>query len=133
MEVRQDKMSDNNQSDRIRQIACWGIIGLMVAIGVSIVLSLYFAPWRPGGLSSHFFFPFHFGWLGTIFLIFIVIFIARWFFGPWRGGRGGSYYSYPQQQRLDAETIVKERYAKGEITKEQFDQMMRDLRQHEGG
>ena len=27
MEVRQDNMSDNNQSDRIRQIAGWGIIG----------------------------------------------------------------------------------------------------------
>jgi putative membrane protein len=98
---------------------------LIVAIGVSIVLSLYFAPWRPGGFSSHFFFPFHFGWLGTIFLIFIVILIARWFFGPWRvGGRGGGYYTYPQQQRPDAASIVKERYAKGEITKEQFDQMM---------
>jgi putative membrane protein len=131
MEVRQDSMSDN-QSDRIIQIAGWGIIGLIVAIGVSILLSLYFAPWRPGGFSSHFFFPFHFGWLGTIFLIFIVILIARWFFGPWRGGRGG-YYSYPQEQTPDAVSIVKERYAKGEITKEQFDQIMGDLRQHEGG
>jgi putative membrane protein len=133
MEVRQDNMSDNNQSDRIRQIAGWGIIGLIVAIGVSIVLSLYFAPWRPGGFSSHFFFPFHFGWLGTVFLIFIVIFIARWFFGPRRGGREEGYYSFPQQQRPDATSIVKERSAKGEITKEQFDQMMGDLRQHEGG
>jgi putative membrane protein len=104
---------------------------LIVAIGVSIVLSLYFAPWGPGGFSSHFFFPFHFGWLGTIFLIFIVILIARWFFGPWRGGRRG-YYSYPQEQTPGATSIVKERYAKGEITKEQFDQMMRDMRQHEG-
>jgi putative membrane protein len=126
-------MSDN-QSDRIRQIAGWGIIGLIVTIGVSIVLSLYFAPWRPGGFSSHFLFPFHFGWLGTVFLIFIVILIARWFFGPWRGGgREEGHYSYRQQQRPDAASIVKERYAKGEITREQFDQMMADLRQHEGG
>jgi putative membrane protein len=59
--------------------------------------------------------------------------VARWFFWPWRGGGGGGgYYSYPHQQRVDAESIVRERYAKGEITKEQFEQMLRDLRQ-EGG
>jgi putative membrane protein len=132
MERRPDNMS-NNQSDRIRQIAGWGIIGLIVVIGVSIVLSLLFAPWRPGGFSSHLFFPFHFGWLGTIFLIFLVILIARWFIGPWRAGRGEGYHSYPQQPRPDAASIVKERYAKGEITKEQFEQMIRDLRQQEGG
>jgi uncharacterized membrane protein len=30
-------------------------------------------------------------------------------------------------QHRTAESILKERYAKGEITKEQFEQMMRDL------
>jgi putative membrane protein len=115
------------ESNRIRRIVGWGIIGLIVVIGLSIALSLYFAPWRPGGFDYPSFFPFHFGWLGTIFLIFIVILVARWlFFWPWRGG---GYYSYPHQQRADAASIVRERYAKGEITKEQFEQMMRDLRQ----
>lgn len=115
------------ESNRIRRIVGWGIIGLIV-VGLSIALSLYFAPWRPGGGFFHypFFFPFHFGWLGAIFLIFIIFLIARWFFGPWRGG---GYNSYPHQQRLDAASIVRERYAKGEITREQFEQMMRDLRQ----
>jgi putative membrane protein len=46
-------------------------------------------------------------------------------FWPWRGG----YYSYRHRQSADAASIVRERYAKGEITKEQFDQVMRDLRQ----
>jgi predicted membrane channel-forming protein YqfA (hemolysin III family) len=54
-----------------------GIIGLIAIIGISIELSFYFAP-RPQGA----FFPFSFGWLGTIFLIFIILWIAKWFFWP---------------------------------------------------
>lgn len=107
-------MSDP-RSNRVRQIAGWGIVGLVAVIAISIALSFYFAP---GGRG--FFFPFHFGWLGGIFLIFIAFWIARWFLWPWRGG----YYRY---EHRTAESILKERYAKGEITKEQFDQMMRDL------
>lgn len=103
-------MSDQ-ESNRIRRIVGWGIVGLIVVIGLSITLSLYyFAPWRPGGGFDYpffFSFPFHFGWLGAIFLIFIVFLAARWFFWPWR--RGGGYYSYPHQQRQDAASIVRER------------------------
>jgi putative membrane protein len=130
----------NQESNSTRRIVGRGIIvvGLIVVIGLSIVLSLYyFAPWRlgGGGFDYPFFFPFPFGWLGIIFLIFLVFLIARWlFFWPWRGRGGeGGYYSYQHQQRPDAASIVKERYAKGEITREQFEQMMRDLRQQEGG
>lgn len=126
-------MSDQ-ESNRIRRIVGWGIIiGLIAVIGLSIALSLYFAPWRPGGggFDYPFFFPFHFGGLGAIFLILIVFLVARWFFGPWRGG---GFYSYPDQQRQNtAASIVRERYAKGEITKEQFEQIMRDLRQEGSG
>jgi putative membrane protein len=114
-------MSDQ-ESNRIRRIVGWGIIGLIAVIGISIVLSLYFAP-QPLETFYYPFFPFQFGWLGAIFLIFIVFWIARWFFWPWRGG---GYYSYRYQSR-NAESILKERYAKGEITKEQFEQMKRDL------
>lgn len=107
-------MSDQ-EPNRIRQIVGWGIIGLIVVIGASIVLSLYLGPRTQGA-----FFPFSFGWLGGVFLIFIVLWIAKWLIWPWRGG-----YYYGHQH--NAESILKERYAKGEITKEQFEQMMRDL------
>jgi putative membrane protein len=113
----------NQESNRIRQIVGWSIVGLIAIIGVSIVLSLYFLPHPPGAFYYPFF-PFHFGWLGGIFLIFIIFWVVRWLFWPWR-----SHYSYPHQQRADAASIVRERYAKGEITKEQFEQMIRDLRQ----
>ena len=92
-------------------------MGLIAVIGVSIALSVYFAPSGREG-----FFPFHFGWLGGIFAIFLVFWIARWFFWPWRW-RGGYRYEH-----RSAESILKERYARGEITKGQFEEMMRDLR-----
>lgn len=106
------------ESNRLRRIVGWGIVGLIIIIGGSIALSFYFGS-RPTGI---FYFPFHFGWVGGIFLILIVVWIARWFFWPW----GGGYYSSRYQHR-DAESILKERYAKGEITREQFEHMKRDL------
>jgi putative membrane protein len=111
------------ESNRIRRIVGWGIIGLIAVIGVSIVLSFYFATQPLGAFYYPFFFPFQFGWLVGIFLIFIVFWVARWFFWPWRGG---GYYSY-RSEHGNAESILKERYAKGEITREQFEQMMCDL------
>jgi putative membrane protein len=134
----------NQESNSTRPIVRWGIIaGVLVVIGLSIALSVYyFAPWRLGArgdldypfFSSSSSFPlFHFGWLGIILLIFLLFLVVRWlFFWPWRERGEGGYYSGRQQQRPDAASIVKERYAKGEITREQFEQMMRDLRQ-EGG
>lgn len=122
-------MSDQG-SNHMRRIVGWGIIGLIGVIGVSIAMSLFLAPHTPGGFYRPFFFPFHFGWVGGILLIFLVFWIARWFFWPWRGGGGGGSYSYTHhEQGANAETIVRERYAKGEITKEQYEQMLHDLRQ----
>jgi putative membrane protein len=101
----------------MRRIIGWSIVGLIAVIGISIALSFYFSP-RLG--TSHYpFFPFRFGWLGGIFLIFIVFLVAKWFLWPWRG-----WYRY---ENRTAESILKERYARGEITKEQFEQMMSDL------
>ena len=134
MEVDPNNMSDQEPT-RIRRIVSWRIIGLMAVIGLSIALSFYFAP-RLGGGFFHYpiFFPFHFGWLGVIFLIFLVFLVVRWlFFCPRReSGEEGDYHSRQKQQRPGPASIVKERYAKGEITREQFEQMMRDLRQEEG-
>lgn len=101
------------ESNRIRRIVGWGIVGLIVVIGASIALSAFATGGRGG-------FPFPFGWLGGIFLVLLIFWIARWVFWPW--GRG--WYRY---EHRSAESILKERYAKGEITKEQFQQMMRDL------
>jgi len=117
-----DGMSDQ-ESSRIRRIAGWGIVGLVAVVGISITLSFYFAP-RPGGAFYYPFFPVHFGWLGGIFLIFIVFWVARWFLWPWRRW---DYRTYSRNAGDEAHNIVRARYAKGEITKEQYESMMRDL------
>jgi putative membrane protein len=83
---------------------------------------------RPAPVSGtyypYFFFPFP---LFFIFGIFAFFWIVRWLVFPWRGGWGyrGRYWRYQDQSYY----IIRERYAKGEITKEQFEQMMRDLQQ----
>jgi putative membrane protein len=66
---------------------------------------------------------FPFGWFLFIPVIFLVIFSIRWFFwGGWGWGWGwrGGYYD-------PALETLRERFARGEITKDQFEQMRRDL------
>lgn len=108
--------------NRMRRFAAWGVAGLIILIGALIVASLIFPGPRPFGA---FFFPFHFGWLGGIFMILVIFWVARWFFWPWR--RWGYYQPASQYREDDAQNILRARYARGEITKEQYEQMTRDL------
>ena len=115
---------------RARGYIAWGIFGLIILVAASIIASLLiFGPRSPGTFYP-FFFPFHFGWLGGIFIILVFFLIARWIFLPWRNGNtSGSYRQHSDDN--SARNILKERYAKGEITKEQFEQMMLDLKRSE--
>jgi putative membrane protein len=94
-------------------------------------------PGIPLGVVYFPFFPFGFGWVWGLFGIFFVFWIFRWIFWGWGGGWGWGWgwgwgYRGRYWRRYDqAVAILRERYAKGEITKEQFDQMMRDLEAHE--
>src|SRR5712691_7236945 len=118
-------MNDQEWTGVSRYVA-WGLVGLIILVGVSVATSLIFFASRSSGEFYPPFplFPFHFGLFGGIFLIFIIFLIARLLFWTWRRYNPNSY----PRDRIDAREILRERYAKGEITKEQFEQMMRDLK-----
>jgi putative membrane protein len=96
---------------------------VIIIVSVSVIASVVLPASRPQG-TFYSFFPFHFAWIGGIFLIIAIFWIVRWLVFPNRRqcwnmtGRG-----------YDAHHILRERYAKGEITKEQFQQMMQDINQ----
>ena len=106
--------------------------GLVISLLAAFLLvPLFFGfPARPYSYYPFPFFFFPFGFLIFFFFIFFVVRTLFWGMGRgwgWRGGysrgywRGYGYYD-------DATEILKQRYAKGEINKDQFDQMMRDLK-----
>lgn len=72
----------------------------------------------PGPYMGWFFWPF-----GAFFILFVIFIAFRWLWFPW--GRG--YYGGRWQRFGAPEEILRRRYARGEITKDQFDQTMRDL------
>jgi len=65
------------------------------------------------------------GMIGVVFACFLVMMVFRYMvWAPW-----SHRMSYWRGESLDAEEILRQRYARGEVTKEQFDQMLRDLRE----
>jgi uncharacterized membrane protein len=104
----------------------WGILALIAVVTTVAAISWVF--FRPAGYYPYGFGFFPFGFFG-FFWIFAVFWFIRWAFWPWRGYGPRRYWRYGDQ----AYYILRERYARGEITKEQFDQMTRDLQQRNQG
>ena len=111
------------------------ILGLILVVLVFslLVTAFFFAgpatmgaapyPYYPRSFFGFFFFPF-----GIIFFFLLIFFVFRLAFWPWRRG----YYGYHGHWRSwdDANEILRQRYARGEITKDQFEQMQHDLDRH---
>lgn len=62
---------------------------------------------------------FGFGFLGIIFWVFVIYIFIKML------RNSGDFHS--KKHHIDPISILKERYAKGEINKEQFDSMKKDL------
>jgi putative membrane protein len=116
-----------------RGMVAWIISALVILLLAGVfVVPLFFYGSVMGQYGyyprPYFFFPFGF------LIFFVIFFVVRALFWGWGWGwRGGYSRGYWQHRGYygDATEILKQRYAKGEITKDQFDQMMRDLSEHQ--
>ncbi len=118
------------QTRHRRVVIGWVIGGLVILLLAGLLLSpfLYNFGSRPFGYYPFPFVFFPFGFLIFFFFIFFVIRGVFWGWGwGWRGGYGRGYWRGQGYNYGDATEILRQRYAKGEISKDQFDQMMRDL------
>jgi putative membrane protein len=100
-----------------------------VVVGVVLVILVAFLVWfaldgpgtgANGGYAPRGWFFFPFGFLILLFVLFMIIRIAFWSVRWGRGGGGGG-------RRYGPNAILRARYARGEITREQYLQMQRDL------
>lgn len=109
----------------------WVVLALLlvavVALFGSSLANGYYGPMMYYAGSPYygwFFWPF--GFIIPLIFIFFFVRIVFWGFGGW-GWRRRYWYGSGYG---DAHEILRQRYARGEITKDQFDQMTRDLEQH---
>lgn len=108
-----------------------GLAVMLLLIGVATVIWALTPHPVVSGASSGFGWPF--GLFGLFFLLWFVFAICarpwrRWWWGaPGYGPYGWRGYGYRRWGRDPALEALRERYARGELTKEPFDGMMRDL------
>jgi len=95
------------------------LLGAVVVLGIAAALFFHGPP--AVGVFPWYGWWFPLPWI-FIPLIFLAFFSIRWFL--WGGWRGGLYYRWYNDPAIE---IVKQRFARGEITKDQFDQMVKDL------
>jgi len=84
-----------------------------------VLWAAFLGPVHPGGYGGRGWFFFPFGFLFLLLVLFLGVRVAFW---SARWGAGG-----PRGRRYGATAILRARYARGEITRDQFLQMQRDL------
>ena len=105
-----------------------GFLVLVVFVGAAFVLAALARPPFTGMMMPMFGFGWVWGLFGILFFFWIFWFFASFFGRRAWWGWGRPYGSYRPWYRDEAEEILRARYARGEITKEQFDSMTADLR-----
>jgi len=107
--------SSNRRNGQRRSLVWLSVFPIVIGIVLAATLLL-----RPIGFYP--WYTFGFGWFWIPFAFFFLFFAFKLFFWSWRWGYRGGYWTSD-----GAYLILKERFARGEITREQFEQMTRDL------
>jgi len=115
------------------------VIGLVFVVAATIILLILLYPASFGIATPST--PYRFGLFGGVFFLFFILivlfFIVRVAFWSTRASRYGQRYgsSYPPggYGANRPAMVARMRYARGEITREQYDQIMRDLGRPPGG
>ena len=117
---------NENDWPRLGHFFRWVILGIVILVVVWFALFAFSVVMQPM-LGFHYFvyrpFFFPFGFLFGLFVLFIIFGALRWMFWPWGWGYRRRRWRYGDESYH----ILRERYARGEITKEQYDQIMQDL------
>jgi putative membrane protein len=96
---------------------------LISAIAVLVIVSFYYV--RPASAFGEY--PFYgwfpFGWFFFVPVVFLIFFVFRWVL--WGGWGWGRYYDDDR-----ALVVLKERFARGELSEEQFEQMTKELEKY---
>lgn len=113
----------------------WLYIALAVAVLI-VAVAIFLVILTPGTFGYHPSSPFGigpFGLFGGFFLVLIVLFIVLWVVRiAWWTSRPRGGYGQGGGRRYGAFAIARERYARGEITREQYEQIMQDLQRRPG-
>jgi putative membrane protein len=125
--VAKNRMQNNYDGPQHRGVHLFGwlIMGLVLVVAVAIVAGLVYSAFNPGVYPMPYRYGFFFP-IGFLIFFFIVFGFARLLLWPWGWGYGRAYWG----GHGDPKQILKRRYARGEITKDQFEQMMKDLDQY---
>lgn len=120
-------MSSNDATSQITKWVGIAIIGLLLIIGIGLVVAIFTNYGSNWGHTPGFgFVPFHFGFFGVLFFIIIIILISRLLFWSNRCRFSSrDYYGYSSKD--SAIKILNDRYAKGEITKNDYTRMKQDI------
>jgi uncharacterized membrane protein len=106
----------------------WGAIGGGIAL-IAIV-AIVFVLFANGNLNYGGTGPRPvFGFWGGFFLLFLLLWVGFFVIriALWSGRGRGGYYGPQGRHRDPAVMMARQRYARGEITREQYDQIMTDL------
>jgi putative membrane protein len=101
-----------------------GILGLIIALILVLVIAIFFVFAVFFGFALFLFFP----WLILIILFIFIWWIVRAVFG-WPHRRYYYHYNqYPPAYQRTPEEVLDQRYAHGEITREEYLRMKEDMR-----